>query len=137
MTRMEEMKEGIRLLNEPDLDGDRILLLVQETTIVTGEDKGSTCSMVMKALVKRLNLQSLKKTLIVQSFRYTEAIDTKYVVLELLKTDGTVAHIRAYVVDRITSIAKVEVPPEIKDEFETATPWPETRFSARSPPQQS
>ena len=39
MTRMEEMKEGIRLLNEPDVDGDRIMLLVQETTIVTGEDR--------------------------------------------------------------------------------------------------
>ena len=33
LTRMEEIKEAIRLLNEPDLDGDRILLLVQETTI--------------------------------------------------------------------------------------------------------
>jgi hypothetical protein len=80
-------------------------------------------------LVKRLNLQSLKKTLIVQSFRHTEAIVTDYVVLELLKSDGTVVHIRAYVVDRITSMAKVVVPPGIKDEFETATQWPEARFS--------
>ena len=32
-------------------------------------------------------------------------------------------------VDRITSMAKVVVPPEIKDEFETATQWPEARFS--------
>ena len=98
------MKEAIRLLNEPDLDGDRILLLVQETTIVTGEDrvqkktsiffdKGSTCSMVTKALVQRLNLQSLKKTLIVQSFRHTEAIDTEYVVLEPLKTDDCASNL--------------------------------------------
>ena len=89
---MEEMTEAIMLFNEPDLDGDRILLLVQETTVVTGMDrvqhttstlfdKGSTCSMVTQELVRRLNLVSLKKTLIVQSFMQTEAIDTEYVVL--------------------------------------------------------
>ena len=56
-TRMEEINEASRLLNEPDLDGDRILLLVKETTVVTGIDRvqqktstffdmGSRCSMV-------------------------------------------------------------------------------------------
>ena len=71
-TRMEEMNEASKLINEPDLDGDRILLLVQETTVVTGIyrveqktstvfDKGSSCSMVTEAPLKRLNLKSLKK----------------------------------------------------------------------------
>ena len=75
-TRADEMKEAIRLLNEPDLDGDRILLLVQAATVVMGEkrvqkktsiyfDKGSTCSMVTKSLVERLELEALKRTLIV------------------------------------------------------------------------
>ena len=106
-TRAEEMKEAIRLLNEPDLDGDQILLLVQVATEVMGEkrvkkktsiffDKGSTYSMVTKSLVEKLELEAIKRTLIVHSFRHTEAIDTEYVVIELLKTDGTVAHIRAY-----------------------------------------
>ena len=43
--------------------------------------------MVTQELVRRLNLVSLKKTLIVQSFIHTEAIDTEYVVLEFLRTD--------------------------------------------------
>ena len=112
----------------------------KHTTVVMGEkrvqkktsiffDKGSTCSMVTKSLVERLELEALKRTLIVQSFRHTEAIDTEYVGIELLKTDGTVAHIRAYVVERITSMAKVMVPQEIRDEFGATAPWPEERFS--------
>ena len=71
-TRIEEMTEASKLLNKPDLDGDRILLLVQETTVVTGIyrvqqktstvfDKGLSCSMVTEAPLKRLNLKSLKK----------------------------------------------------------------------------
>ena len=39
------------------------------------------------------------------------------------------AHIRAYVVDRITSMAKVIVPQEIRDEFGATAPWPEERYS--------
>ena len=73
--------------------------------------------------------KALKRTLIVQSFRHTEAIDTEYVVVELLKSDGTVAHIRAYAVDRITSMAKVIVPQEIRNEFGAKAPWPEERYS--------
>ena len=50
-------------------------------------------------------------------------------MLELLKTDGTVAHIRAYVVERITIMAKVMVPQEIREEFGATAPWPEVRCS--------
>ena len=39
ITRAEEMKEAIRLLNEPDLDGDQILLLVQAATVVMDEKR--------------------------------------------------------------------------------------------------
>ena len=67
---------------------------------------------------------SLKKTPIVQSFMHTEAIDTEYVVLKFLRTDGSVAQVRAYVVDRIINMAK-----EIRDEFKDTTPRPESRFS--------
>ena len=91
--------------------------------------EGSKCSMVTKELVRRLNFVSLQKTLIVQSFIHTEAIDTEYLVLEFLRTDGSVAQVRAYVVDRITNMTKVNVPNGIMEEFKYTIPWPESTFS--------
>ena len=68
-TRAEKIKEARRLLKEPKVDGDRLLLLVQEVTAVTGQDRkqhstsifydmGSTCSMITKDLVAKLGLES-------------------------------------------------------------------------------
>ena len=71
-TRAEEIKEARRLLKEPKVDGDRLLLLVQEVTAVTGQDrqqhstsifydKGSTCSMITKGMVARLRAGVITK----------------------------------------------------------------------------
>ena len=121
ITRAEEMEEARRILHLPEVDGDRVLLLIHEVTMVTGKDrkqvkaslfndKGSTCSMVSRQLVRLLGLESIKKTVVVQSFGHTDSIDTEFVVLELLKQDGSIALIRAYVVDTITTMAKVHIP---------------------------
>ena len=40
-TRAEEMEEAKRLLKEPKDDGDRVLLLAQEVTVVTGQHRTS------------------------------------------------------------------------------------------------
>ena len=72
-SRKTEMEEASRLLLEPEVDGDEILLLVQEVTLVTGlerkqtkssvfHDRGSTCSMVTKELVKTLGIESINQT---------------------------------------------------------------------------
>ena len=106
ITRAEEMEEARRILHLPEVDGDRVLLLIHEVTMVTGSDrrqvkaslfndKGSTCSMVTKKLVRTLGLESIKKTVVVQSFGHTDSIDTEFVVLELLKQDGTIDLISA------------------------------------------
>jgi hypothetical protein len=66
-SRAEEIKEALKRLKEPEVDGDRVLLLVQEVTAVTGQNrmqhrssiffnKGSTCSRISKDLVARLGL---------------------------------------------------------------------------------
>ena len=49
--------------------------------------------------------------------------------MDLLKSDGSVSQVRAYVVDKITSVTKVEVPDEIMKELQSTTPWPESRHS--------
>jgi hypothetical protein len=65
--RAEEIKESLLRLKEPEVEGETVLLLVQEVTAVTGQnrmqhrsgilfDKGSTCSMISKDLVARLRL---------------------------------------------------------------------------------
>ena len=121
------------MLQDPEIDGERILLLVQEAQVVTGKerrkvktkvffDKGSTCSMITKSLVESLSLESLKRTLIVQTFRSTEALDTEYVVVEILQTDGTTTNLRAYVVDEITTMTAVQVPPDLQSKFKPSTP---------------
>ena len=46
-----------------------------------------------------------------------------------MRTDGTVAQVRAYVVDSITSMAAVSIPEHIRQEFSMSTPWPTSRFS--------
>jgi hypothetical protein len=117
-TRTEEIKEPLEILKEPEVDGDRVLLLPQEVTAVTGKnrmqhkssiffDKGSTCSMITKDLIERLGLESLKRIIVVKSFMQTEAINTEFVVVELIREDGTVALVRAYVVDSIMEMTKV------------------------------
>jgi hypothetical protein len=40
-TRTEEIKEAIEKLKEPEVDGDRVLLLAQEVTAVTGQNRSS------------------------------------------------------------------------------------------------
>ena len=62
--RSEEIKEAQKSLREPENDGNKVLLLIEEVTVVTGQnrkehksnifyDDGSTCSMVTKDLVAR------------------------------------------------------------------------------------
>ena len=87
-------------------------------TLVTGQDirqvrdalfnyKGSTCSMVTKKMVRELGIESIN----------TDIIDTECMVLELLNEDGSLALIRAYVVESITSMAKVEIPDRLQSQF--------------------
>ena len=84
--------------------------------------------MITKNIVRTLGLESLKRTIVVKSFMHTEAIDTEFVVVELLKEDGTVALVRAYVVDSITEMTKVTVPEEIRGEFSASADWPADRY---------
>jgi hypothetical protein len=128
MTRLEEMAAASKLLKEPDLKGNRVLSLVQQATVVSSEgrtrrlasiffDEGSTFTIVTRALVRALKLSKQRRVLIVESFGHTEEMNTECLLLDLLKSDGSVAQVRACVVDKITSVAKVEVPDEIRKEF--------------------
>ena len=139
-SRAEEMQEARRLLQQPEVDGDRVLLLIHEVSLITGEDrrqvksslfndKGSTCSMVTKDLVEKLGLESVSKSVVVQSLGHTDCLKTEFVVLEILKNDGTIALVRAYVVDSITNMAKVRIPEHLKEAFSREENWPRERFS--------
>ena len=87
--------------------------------------------MISKDLLARLGLEPLKGTIIVKSFKNTDAVNTGFVVIELLKEDGTVALVRAYVADSITEITKVTVPEEISKEFSKSTRWPKDRYHGK------
>ena len=60
------------------------------------------------------------------------SLNSEYVVPELLRTDGTMAQVRAYVVDSITSMAAVSIPEHIRQEFSISIPWPTSRFSGET-----
>ena len=87
--------------------------------------------MITRSLVQSLSLESLKRTLIVQTFRSTEALDTEYVIVEILQTDGTTTNLRAYVVDEITTMTAVQLPEDLQSNFQQSTPWPTTRVSGK------
>ena len=138
-TRAEEMEQARILLREPEVDGDRVLLLAHEVTLVTGPerrqmaasifyDKGSTCTMVTRRMKNILGLESIKKAVLVQSFGHEERLDTEFVVLELLQVNGSVAQVRAYVVDSITTMAQVDIPEKLKDMFSNREDWPKQRY---------
>ena len=85
--------------------------------------------MVTSSLVHRLCLPTEKKVLVVQSFLHTQTINSQFTVIELLRDDGNLEQIRAYVVDKITTLAQVVVPDEIRLEYSQTTPWPSERYS--------
>ena len=60
-----------------------------------------------------------------------EAIDIGFVVVELLKENGTIARVRAYIVDSITEAQKVEIPEDIKEEFSKTGRWPKERYHGK------
>jgi hypothetical protein len=104
-TRLEEMKRADELLKQPNLDGNRVMMLVQKVTAVSGKNRkedtasvfygqGSTCSMVTSSLVHRLGLPTGKRVLVVHSFMQTQTIDSEIAVLELLREDGNPSPIR-------------------------------------------
>ena len=134
------MERADELLKQPDLYGDRVLMLVQQVTAVSGKDrkedttsaffdKGSTCSMITSGLAHRLGLPTEKKVLVVESFMETRTLHSQFTVIELLREDGSLEQIRAYVVDKITNLGQVEVPDEIRLEYSLTTPWPSERYS--------
>jgi hypothetical protein len=84
--------------------------------------------MISKGLVARLGLEPLRRKIIVKAFMHTEAIDREFVVIRLLKEDGTVALVRAYIVDSITETTKDKVPEEIRKEFSESAQWPKDRY---------
>ena len=116
-----------------------VLQLVLEVTIVTGRygkqhksgmmfDKGSKCNIISEDLVARLKLKPLSGKIVTKSFRNEEEINIGFVVVELLKDDGTIARVRAYVLDSITEAQKVEIPEDIKKEFSKTDRWPKERY---------
>ena len=70
-------------------------------------DNGSECNIISKDLVTRLRLEPLKGKIVTRSFGQEEEINIGFVVVELLKENGTIARVRAYVVDSITEAPKV------------------------------
>ena len=128
-SRAEEMEEARLLLQQPEVDGDQVLLLIHEVTLVAGKDrrevkatlfndKGSTCTMISRRMVKQLELESISKSVIVQSFGHSDTIKTEFVVLEILTAQAELKLVRAYIVDSITNMAKVEIPEELKEAFQ-------------------
>ena len=137
-SRAEEMEEARLLLQQPEVDGDQVLLLIHEVTLVAGKarrevkatlfnDKGSTCTMISRRMVKQLELESISKSVIVQSFGHSDRIETEFVVLEILTAQAELKLVRAYVVDSITNMAKVEIPEELKEAFQRKEDWPRSR----------
>ena len=71
-------------------------------------DEGSKYNMVSKSLVARLKLEPQTEG------KIRKPIENKgLVVVDMLREDGTIARIRAYVVDSITNALEIDILEEI------------------------
>ena len=77
--------------------------------------------MVTSRLVAMLGLATEKKILLVQSFMHTQTMDSEFAVLELFREDCSVHQISAYMEDKITTVAQIKVPDDIRKNFKEST----------------
>ena len=61
-----------------------------------------------------MNLQTEHRTIVVNTFHRTEVVNSDMAIINILDTKEIVRFLKAYVVDKITTIAETEVPDSIK-----------------------
>ena len=77
-----------------------------------------------RKLLQQPEVESISKSVIVQSFGHNDRINTEFVVLEILTAEGEIKLVRAYVVESITQMDEVNIPEVLRDQFARRQDWP-------------
>ena len=111
--RQIELKEVREELQRPGLNGDQVLLVVQDVGMVYGPerqvaqivtffDDGSTCSVVLNSVAKQYGLLGEKVTVTIETLNAVTTKETMLYMVELFDKDGVRRLVRAFGFDNIS-----------------------------------
>ena len=111
--REKELAEVRQKLGEKLLDGDKVLLIIQEISMVVGTnraqkkvitffDPGSTCSLVLTNYAEENGLEGTPVTITIGTVNGEKERTTKLYVVELLTTGGERKIVRAFGMEKIS-----------------------------------
>ena len=128
--RARDLEEIKRSLEEQDLDGGRVLMVVQEidmlydlaglrAKLVCFFDNGSTCSAILTEVAERYKLCGVPVTIRLTTVHGTKAINTKLYGVELLDQNGDKHLVKAFGLETISGPIPVIQYGDLKMEFST------------------
>ena len=111
--REAELAEIMKKLGEKLLDGDSVLLIIQEIIMITGTgrvqrtvitffDPGSTCSLILTEFAERHGLEGTPVTITIGTVNGEKERATKLYMVELLTTQGERKLVRAFGMEGIS-----------------------------------
>ena len=111
--REQELEEVKKKLGEKMLEGDSVLLIIQEIIMIVGTgrvqrpvitffDPGSTCSLVLSEFAEVHSLEGTPVTITIGTVNGEKERATKLYVIELLTTVGERKLVRAFGMERIS-----------------------------------
>ena len=134
--RKKELKEMEELLKLPILDGNNVLLKIQQvkvkhgpggsiTKVITFWDDGSTCSLVLIETAEQLNCPCEPVTVTIETVNGELKRETKLYCVELLTCGGKRVVIKAFGVENISEVKSVVDISGVKHLFsdEVQTQW--------------
>ena len=138
-----ELEEVKKKLGERMLEGDSVLLIIQEIIMIVGTgraqrpvvtffDPGSTCSLVLSEFAEEHGLEGTPVTITIGTVNGEKERATKLYVVELLTTVGERKMVRAFGMERISEKVpyicfqgvKHLFSAEVQDEWEKVTSRP-------------
>ena len=113
LDRKVELQEVREELQKPGLNGDQVLLVIQEidmvygpgrivTPIITFFDDGSTCSVVLNSVARQFGLLGEKVTVTIETLNAVTTKETLLYMVELLDRKGERRLVRAFGFDKIS-----------------------------------
>ena len=119
--RKAEMKSARELLNEPIVQGERAIMILQTVKMIHGwrrverdlvmfSDSGGGCNLILEDLAENLKLPGQPVTITIGTINGSIERETKLYVVELLTVDRERIMVRAFGIEKISEpILKVDV----------------------------
>ena len=119
--RQDELREAKEELKKPGLNGDQVLLVIMEvsmvygpqrllTSVVTFFDDGSTCSIILNSVAKQYGLLGEKVVVTIETINAITTKETMIYLVELVDRKGARQMVKAFGFDSISEpVGSVEL----------------------------